>query len=111
MPGLHTNIGAKRARQARETLGLDEDSPVVCVLALVEERAGLPVIVGAMPKNVAGALWRNGTGAIIWFNGGQSVERQRFPVARQSGHVRCELTGATVYTFETLYGGTHDPQE
>src|SRR3954470_22382143 len=111
MPGLHTNIGAKRARQARETLGLDEVSPVVCVLALVEERAGLPVIVGAMPKNLAGALWRNGTRAIIWVNGGQSVERQRFTVAHEFGHDRCEHTGTPVDTFETLYGGTHDPQE
>src|SRR3954468_5950829 len=111
MPGLHTNTGAKRAREARAALGLDGVSPVRCIVALAEERAGLPVIVGAMPDEVAGALYRNGLGTIIWGNGrGQSVARQRFTVAHELGHERCGHDGTQVDTFTTMYG-EHDPRE
>src|SRR5213596_1097348 len=111
MPGKHTNIGAKRAREARAQLGLDDASPVACVLALVEEQVKLPVIVGALPDNVAGALWRNGAGAIVWINGGHAVERQRFTVAHELGHVSCGHAGTAVDTVQTLSGQTHDPWE
>src|SRR4051794_6667806 len=113
MPGPHTNIGAKRAREARARLGLDEVSPVPCVLRLVEDNAGLPVIVGALPDDVAGALYRNGAGSVVWVNGKQSVERQRFTLAHELGHVCCGHTvvGTTVDKAATLFGGTHDPLE
>ena len=86
MPGKDTNTGAKRAREARERLGLDDASPVPCIVGVVEERAELPVIVGALPDGLAGALWRNGVGSILWVNGAQSVTRQRFTVAHELGH-------------------------
>jgi len=111
MPGKDTNIGAKRARQAREALGLDDHSPVACVLALLEERAGLPVIVGRLGDDVAGALWRNGVGALVWVNGTHSVERQRFTLAHELGHVRCNHDHTPVDTYETLSGKSHDPRE
>src|SRR3954470_12225656 len=111
MPGKHTNIGAKRAREARERLGLDGTSPVSCIVAVVEEQAGLPVIVGSLPEGFAGALWRNGVGSIVWVNGDQVVERQRFTVAHELGHVRCGHAGTAVDTNETIFGGSHDPRE
>jgi Zn-dependent peptidase ImmA (M78 family) len=111
MPSKDTNTGAKRAREARQHLGLDDASPVPCVLTLVEERAELPVIVGALPDGLAGALWRNGVGSIVWVNGGQAVERQRFTVAHELGHVRCGHAGTNVDTHETISGRTHDPRE
>ena len=92
MPGKDTNIGAKRAREARAALGLDDVSPVPCVLTLVEQGAGLPVSVGALPDKIAGALYRNGMGSIVWVNAKQSVERRRFTVAHEYGHVCCETT-------------------
>src|SRR4051794_38427168 len=112
MPGKDTNIGAKRAREARERLGLDDLSPVPCVVTLVEERAGLPVAVGALPEKIAGALYRNGMGAIVWVNGKQSVERQRFTVAHEYGHVCCAHEGRRkVDTQAIISGATRDPQE
>src|SRR4051812_40036400 len=111
MPGKDTNIGAKRARQARERLGLDDASPVPCILTLVEERAGLPVAVGALPDTIAGALYRNGMGLIVWVNGKQSVERQRFTVAHELGHVCCGHEGRKVDTQAIISGSTRDPLE
>src|SRR5437660_7882459 len=111
MPSLDTNRGAKRAREARERFGLDDVSPVPCILNLVEERAGLPVIVGALPQHVAGAVWRNGVGSIVWVNGKQSVERQRFTIAHELGHVCCGHEGTAIDTDATLSGATRDSHE
>jgi Zn-dependent peptidase ImmA (M78 family) len=112
MPGKDTNIGAKRARQARERLGLDAAAPIGCVVTVVEQSAGLPIAVGALPERIAGALFRNGMGSIAWVNGTQSVERQRFTVAHEYGHVFCEHEGRRkVDTPAIISGATHDPQE
>jgi hypothetical protein len=111
MPGKDTNIGAKRAREARAQLGLDAASSLGCVVSVVEQRAGLPVGVGTLPEKIAGALFRNGLGAIAWVNGTQSVERQRFTVAHEYGHVCCGHEGRQLDTQAIISGATHDPQE
>src|SRR4051812_21788747 len=112
MPGLHTNIGAKRARQAREKLGLDAVSPNPCILVLAEERFGLPVVVATLPDDIAGALYRNGAGSVMWVNAQQSVTRQRFTIAHELGHVVCEHAGAKkLDSPATIAGRTHDPLE
>src|SRR3954470_21440362 len=111
MAGKDTNFGAKRAREARERLGLDDASPVPCVLTLVEQRAELPVVVGRLPDEIAGALWRNGAGAIVWLNSAQAVERQRFTVAHELGHVCCRHADTRIDTRATISGDTRDPRE
>jgi Zn-dependent peptidase ImmA (M78 family) len=111
MPGKDTNTGAKRAREARRCFGIDDVSPVPCVLTLVEQQARLPVIVGALPDGLAGALWRNGVGSIVWVNGAQVVPRQRFTVAHELGHVRCGHEDMPADTHETISGQTGDPRE
>jgi Zn-dependent peptidase ImmA (M78 family) len=112
MPGLDTNTGAKRAREARERLGLDAASPVGCVLSLVERAAGLPVAVATLPEDVAGALYRNPRGSIVWVNAQQPVERRRFTIAHELGHECCGHSGARkVDTAAILSGATRDPQE
>src|SRR3954468_20542669 len=112
MPGKDTNIGAKRAREARAQLGLDAASSLGCVVSVVEQRAGLPVGVGTLPEKIAGALFRNGLGAIAWVNGTQSVERQRFTVAHEYAHVFCEHEGKRkVDTAAIISGATHKPEE
>jgi len=111
MPGLDTNRGAKRAREARERLGLDAVSPVPCLLTLVEREAQLPVIVRAWPEHVAGALYRNGAGAIAFVNGTQWVERQRFTLAHELGHLCCGHTGSPVDTVQTISGASRVPHE
>jgi Zn-dependent peptidase ImmA (M78 family) len=95
VPGLHTNIGAKRAREARAALGLDDAAPLPCVVTAVERLGGVPVIVAAMPDGCAGACVRTRGGPVIWVNGCQAVVRRRFTVAHEFGHVRCGHDGAT----------------
>jgi Zn-dependent peptidase ImmA (M78 family) len=111
MPGKDTNIGAKRARETREAFGLDAAAPLDCLLTIVEERAGLPVIVARLGPDVAGLCYREGEQAVLWVNGEQVVVRQRFTLAHELGHVRCRHSDTPVDSPAMLAGETHDPRE
>lgn len=114
MPSIDSNRGAKRAREARAALGVDPAAPLSCLLTVVEERAGLPVVVTALPDDVAGACYRNGAGTVLWVNGSsaQGRPRRRFTLAHELGHAWCKHDGALeVDTFETLSGRTSNPYE
>jgi Zn-dependent peptidase ImmA (M78 family) len=113
MPGKDTNTGAKRARQTREAVGLDASAPLECVLALAEERLGVPVVVAGLGPDIAGSCWRDGDDrTLLWVNGEQFVPRQRFTLAHEVGHVRCGHDGALpvedTATLNTFHG---DPRE
>jgi Zn-dependent peptidase ImmA (M78 family) len=111
VPGLDTNVGAKRAREARAALGLDPAAPVD-VLALAEERAGVPVVVARLTEAIAGCCWRGGGQALAWVNGGHPLVRQRFTLAHELGHVRCGHDGRMpVDSVAVLAGRTRDPRE
>ncbi len=106
---LHRNRGAKRAREARAELGLDERSPVPCLLSCVEEQAGFPVVVAALAEGVAGACTG---GRLLWVNGEQAAVRQRFTLAHELGHAWCEHDGPLVVdSYETLSGRVTTPYE
>ena len=113
MPGRDTNIGAKRAREARAQLGLAAGAPVECILRAVEADLGLPVVVAELPEAIAGACWRGEHGeSVLWVNGTQAVVRRRFTLAHELGHVRCGHDhGLPVETFETLSGRSSDSRE
>lgn len=112
MAGKDTNIGAKRARQLREELGLDPAAPLRCVLDLVVEDVGLPVIVAALPDGVAGACWHSGDDVVLWVSGVDAPVRRRFTLAHELGHVRCGHDGSMpVDTVKTLSGKTSDARE
>lgn len=105
MPGRDTNLGAKRARQARAELGLDPAAPLPCVLTAVEEAAGVPVGLVAFGDGIAGYCWRGGDRVILWVNGSHSAPRQRFTLAHEFGHLRCGHDGALPpESVETLGG-------
>jgi len=112
MAGRDTNVGAKRARQTREALGLDPAAPLECVLTLVESDLALPVVIAGLPHGVAGCCWRDGDRVVLWVNGTHAPVRQRFTLAHELGHVRCRHDGAMpVETFVTLGGRTTDSRE
>ena len=112
MPSYDTNVGAKRAREARIDLGLDPARPLECLLTVVEERAGIPVVVAAMGPDVAGCLWQDGAHRLVHVNGEQAVVRQRFTLAHELGHACCGHDGrAVVDTVATISGRTTDPRE
>lgn len=112
MASKDTNVGAKRARQTREALGLDPGAPLECVLTLVESLLNVPVVVAALPSGVAGCCWRDGEQVVLWVNGTHALVRQRFTLAHELGHLRCGHDGAIpVETFKTLGGKTTDSRE
>jgi Zn-dependent peptidase ImmA (M78 family) len=112
MSGLDRNRGAKRAREARQALRLAPDAPLECLLTAVEERAGLPVVVGRLPEGVAGVCYRHHDGTLLWVNGQQAPVRQRFTLAHELGHAWCKHDGRLeVDTLATLSGKTTNPYE
>ena len=112
MAGLDANRGAKRAREAREALGLDPAGRLGCLLDVVERRAGLPVVVARLPDGVAGACVPLGAGRVLWVNGTQARTRQRFTLAHEPGHAWCRHEGRlAVDTPATLVGRTTSPLE
>jgi Zn-dependent peptidase ImmA (M78 family) len=114
MASIDGNRGAKRAREARVALGLDPAAPLRCLLTVVEERAGHPVVVTALPGEIGGACFNDGDGAVLWVNGArsQSPQRRRFTLAHELGHAWCGHDGSVeVDTFETLNGKTSSPYE
>lgn len=112
MAGRDTNIGAGRARETREQLGLAAGEPLTCVLTVVEGPLALPVVIASLPTGVAGCCWRDGARVVLWVNGTHAAVRQRFTIAHELGHVRCRHDGAVpVETFATLGGKSTDSRE
>ena len=110
MAGLDHNRGAKRAREARQALGLDAASPVDCLITVAELRHRVAVV--ALPEGIAGACCRQGGSAVLWVNGQEVVWRQRFTLAHELGHAWCNHDGAIATdTIETLSGKTSNPNE
>lgn len=107
MAGRDTNIGAKRARETREALGLDESSPIQDLLSLTEELLAIPVNVVAMPEGVEGLCWQLDRQVVLWVNAHELLSRRRFTLAHELGHVRCRH-GAALHleTLTTLSGRT-----
>ena len=114
MPSVDANRGAKRAREARDALGLDPAAPLACLLTVVEERVGHSVVVTTLPGEIAGACFHLGDSAVLWVNGSrsQSRQRQRFTLAHELGHAWCRHDGTLeIDTFATLNGRTSSPLE
>jgi Zn-dependent peptidase ImmA (M78 family) len=110
--GKDTNIGAKRAREARAAFGLEPGAPVACLLTLVEETLATPVVLAALPEDVAGACWRKDERTLIWVNGTQPAVRCRFTLAHELGHLRCGHDhDLPVDTFQTFSGEQTDSRE
>ena len=111
MPTYDTNFGAKRAREARERLGLDEGSPVACVL---DARGAAGAIAGRRRPHARRRRRRaveRRQRALVWVNASQAVERKRFTVAHELGHVCCRHGDTPVDSQATISGHTHDPRE
>ncbi len=105
--------GAKRARTAREEFGLDPAAPLDCLLDVVEEHAGLPVVIGNLRDGVDGACAGPPDGRILWLSARTWTPRQRFTLAHELGHVRVggHDSALIVDTYETMYGQTTNQWE
>ncbi|WP_354699015.1 ImmA/IrrE family metallo-endopeptidase [Paraconexibacter sp. AEG42_29] len=112
MPSLHSNRGAKRAREARAALGLDLGAPLSCLLDVVEDVVGLPVVIATLLDGLAGACVPLGPTRLLFVNGTEPRVRQRFTLAHELGHHWCGHDGGMVIdTIETVAGKTTTPYE
>ena len=108
---MHSNRGAKRAREARAAIGADPAAPLPCLLSVVEQDFGYPVVLASL-GDIAGACWRDGDAAVLWVNGTENRPRQRFTLAHELGHARLRHDGHVQQdTFETLGGRSTSPRE
>ena len=114
MAGVDSRRGAKRAREARVELGLDPASPLRCLLTVVEERAGLPVVVSARAarRRRGRLLAARRRPRSCGSTARQPPVRQRFTLAHELAHAWCRHDGALeVDTWATLSGVTTTPYE
>lgn len=86
MPARVPSEAAYSADSARNDLGVGLESPLADILSLVEQTAGVPVVVAAFHENIAGLFRRRREGAFIFINGTQPLVRQRFTLAHEFGH-------------------------
>src|SRR5262245_58875422 len=78
------------ARLAREELGMGLADRCSDILAAIEDDAGVPVGVLALPEGFAGVMKRTRGRAFIFVNGTEAVVRQRFTLAHEYGHYKLE---------------------
>ena len=110
MPGRDTNIGAKRARDARARVGLPAEAPLACLLTVVEERFDLPVVLLPIADGYAGAYLRRGTAGLVVVHQPDGIARKRFTLAHELGH---HVMGhpAQVDTWADMLSGDRPPHE
>ena len=109
VPSLHSNRGAKRAREARDALGLPLDRAPEDLLEAVEARGGAHVVALDLGDGVAGAHLARPGCPLLFVNGRQPPTRQRFTLAHEFGHHR--LGHATVVDRPQAFSDSHDPLE
>ena len=113
MPGKDTNIGAKRARQARERSDSTSARRSAASSRSSSSVPSLPVIVGALPdEDRRRAVAQRRRLDRVGQRRRRSVERQRFTVAHELGHVFCgHDAGTALDTDATISGRTGESRE
>jgi Zn-dependent peptidase ImmA (M78 family) len=107
---IHSNRGFKRARIAREELGVGDNGPLPDALDVVEGRGGAAVVVLDLGEGLAGAHLVRPAGPLLFVNGRQGLTRQRFTLAHEFGHHR--IGHATMIDRPSnLMDFGHDPLE
>jgi Zn-dependent peptidase ImmA (M78 family) len=111
VPGsLYSNTGAKRAREARKSLGLTPEGPLPDVIQAVEDGGGVHAVILELAEGVAGAYIARPALPLVFVNGAQAITRQRFTLAHEFGHFR--MGHSSVIDRQTMIGGAQrDPNE
>jgi len=100
--------GYVAARSARARLGLGLEAPIADVVLAVEDLAGVPVTVFALPDGLAGLQGCKHDRSFIFVNGVESPVRQRFTLAHEFGHVELGHAGSVDYATD-VFGERRKP--
>lgn len=76
---------SNKARELRENLGVDADSPVD-IFALVQNIEDLTLVFYPLSKNISGACYKGEDSKLILINSNISLGRQRFSLAHELFH-------------------------
>jgi Zn-dependent peptidase ImmA (M78 family) len=85
---VHSNRGAKRAREARVALGYRPTEPLPDLIEAIEDRGGAHAVVIELTDGVAGAYIDRPELPLVFVNGAEAITRQRFTLAHEFGHFR-----------------------
>jgi Zn-dependent peptidase ImmA (M78 family) len=110
VPSVHTHRGAKRAREAREALGLGRDGPLRDILHTIETDGGAHVLVLDLPDDVAGAYLSRPGIPLLVVCATDFIARQRFTLAHEFGHFRMGHE-AGVDKTASINGADYSPRE
>ena len=103
--------GYAAARAARVRLGLGTEAPLPDALLVIEDLAGVPVSVLALPDGLTGLQGRKHDRSFIFVNGAESPVRQRFTLAHEFGHVELGHSGSVDYAADVFGDGRKPPVE
>jgi Zn-dependent peptidase ImmA (M78 family) len=98
------------AREARNRLGVGNESRVPDLLKLIEETGGVPVFIDRLPAGMSGAYRKREGRAYILVSASIALVRQRFTLAHEYGH-HVLGHGSLVDDERTLDDYSRDPKE
>lgn len=107
------NAGERAARDARRGLGIPETVPIADLLALVESRCGIPVLIEPFSADhIAGVILRQASGdSFVGINADHGPVKQRFTLAHEVGHVEMGHQPRVELVADLFGGRTRDGQE
>ena len=101
---------SNKARELRENLGVDPDSPVD-IFALVQNIEDLTLIFYPLSKNISGACYKGEDSKLILINSNMSVGRQRFSLAHELFHAYYDENIETSLSFSQIGSGDEREKE
>lgn len=101
---------SNKARELRENLGVDPDSPVD-IFALVQNIEDLTLIFYPLSKNISGACYKGEDSKLILINSNMSVGRKRFSLAHELFHAYYDENIETSLSFSQIGSGDEREKE
>lgn len=101
---------SNRARELRENLGVDADSPVD-IFAIVQNIEDLTLVFYPLSKNISGACYKGEDSKLILINSNMSIGRQRFSLAHELFHIYYDEEMGTKVSLSNIGSGDKKERE
>lgn len=101
---------SNKARDLRERLGEDADSPLD-IFAIVQNIEDLTLVFYPLSKNISGACYKGEDSKLILINSNMSVGRQKFSLAHELFHIYYDDEMATRVSLSEIGSGDRKERE